>query len=155
MKKVAFFMVFLLVMSGAIYGALYLDKISAPPHFEATPMSLAKIDEQPITQDESWVASLSNKNASELPFAYPATELSVRFDFVDKPTSSIPSAISINDLDEYKFACVKQVLRQNKIESAYYKSGDMLKLMVFLEDEATYKKLLADLNYYRLSYTIQ
>jgi hypothetical protein len=42
----------------------------------------------------------------------------VRFDFLDKDSKqSIPSAISISELDEYKFACVKQVLRQNNIES--------------------------------------
>ena len=80
----------------------------------------------------------------------------MRFDFADKDSKrGMPSSISINDLDEYKFACVKQVLRQNNIESAYYKSGDSLRLMVFLTDEAMYEKLLADLKYYRLSFSVQ
>ena len=80
----------------------------------------------------------------------------MRFDFLDKDSKqSIPSAISISELDEYKFACVKQVLRQNNIESAYYKSGNTLKLVVLLTDEAMYKRLLADLQYYRLNYSVQ
>ena len=106
MKKLAFLVGLLIVIGGAIYGVLHLDKISAPPPFEAQPMTL-------------------------------------------------PSVISIDDLDEYKFACVKQVLAQNNIESAYYKSGNMLKLMVFVSDEAMYEKLLADLKYYRLEFSIQ
>lgn len=155
-KKAAFAIVFLAVFGGAIYGILYFDKISVGPKIEIPPMDLSQLGYQhEITQDEMWISSLSSQE--DLPYAYPATELSVKFDFVDKDSAKapIPSAISINDLDEYKFACVKQVLKENHIESAYYKSGDTLKLMVFLTDESMYKKLLADLKYYRLNYSVQ
>lgn len=154
MKKLAFFVGLLIVLGGAIYGVLYLDKISISPAFQAQPIEFPKVGEAQVPQEENWINSFSEDN--ELPYAYPATELSVRFDFLDKDSKqSIPSAISISDLDEYKFACVKQVLRQNNIESAYYKSGNTLKLVVLLTDEAMYKRLLADLQYYRLNYSVQ
>ncbi|CAM3323909.1 hypothetical protein [Helicobacter labetoulli] len=153
MKKLAFVAGLLAVLSGAIYGVLYLDKISISPSFQAQPIEFPQTHTNQI-QQESWLNSLADRD--ELPYAYPATELSVRFDFADKDSKrGMPSSISINDLDEYKFACVKQVLRQNNIESAYYKSGDSLRLMVFLTDEAMYEKLLADLKYYRLSFSVQ
>ena len=117
-------------------------------------MEFPQIGKASDSQDNTWLNAITDSD--ELPYAYPATELSVRFDFADKNAKApIPSAISINDLDEYKFACVKQVLRQNHTESAYYKSGDTLKLMVFLTDEAMYEKLLADLKYYRLNFSVQ
>lgn len=154
MKKLAFVAGLLAVLSGAIYGVLYLDKISVSPSFQAQPIEFPQTSTNQIQQSESWLNSLADHD--ELPYAYPATELSVRFDFADKDSErGMPSSISINDLDEYKFACVKQVLRQNNIESAYYKSGDSLRLMVFLTDEAMYEKLLADLKYYRLSFSVQ
>lgn len=154
MKKLAFVAGLLAVLSAAIYGVLYFDKISVSPSFQAQPIEFPKTSTDKIIQDESWLNSLANND--ELLYAYPATELSVRFDFADANSKrGMPSSISINDLDEYKFACVKQVLRQNNIESAYYKSGDSLKLMVFLTDEAMYERLLADLKYYRLSFSVQ
>lgn len=154
MKKLAFVAGLLAVLSGAIYGVLYLDKISVSPSFQAQPIEFPQTSTNQIQQSESWLNSLADHD--ELPYAYPAAELSVRFDFADKDSKrGMPSSISINDLDEYKFACVKQVLRQNNIESAYHKSGDSLRLMVFLTDEAMYEKLLADLKYYRLSFSVQ
>ena len=154
MKKLAFIAGLLAVLSGAIYGVLYFDRISVAPNPQAQPIEFPKTSTNELKQDESWLGSLTDSD--ELPYAYPATELSVRFDFADVDSKrGMPSSISINDLDEYKFACVKQVLRQNNIESAYYKSGDNLKLMVFLTDEAMYEKLLTDLKYYRLSFSVQ
>ena len=117
-------------------------------------MTLPQVGGEVEHKDEHWLSLVPDSN--ELPYAYPATELSIRFDFAPTDSKRVtPSVISIDDLDEYKFACVKQVLAQNNIESAYYKSGNMLKLMVFVSDEAMYEKLLADLKYYRLEFSIQ
>lgn len=154
MKKWAFIAGILAVISGAIYGVLYFDRISVGPDFQAQPMDFPQFGQPSIDQQEGWIASLSERE--ELPYTYPATELSARFDFANKnSTQSFPSTISIDNLDEYKFACVKQVLRQNNIESAYYKSGNVLKLVVFLSDKTMYERLIADLKYYRLSYAVQ
>ncbi|MCH5312916.1 MAG: hypothetical protein J1E28_00745 [Helicobacter sp.] len=154
MKKLAFLVGLLAVISAAIYGVLYLEKISVPPPFEAEPMELPQVGGEIEYKSEDWLSFVPNNN--ELPYAYPATELSIRFDFVTPDSKhTTPSAISIDELDEYKFACVKQVLAQNNIESAYYKSGDVLKLMVFVSDEAMYEKLLEDLKYYRLQFSVQ
>lgn len=154
MKRLAFIVGLFAIVSGAIWGVLYLDKHSVTPAPNAQPIEFPKTGQYQAKAEKGWIDSLSN--ADDLPYAYPATELSVRFDFLDKDSKpQTPSAISINELDEYKFACVKQVLRQNNIESAYYKSGDSLKLMVFITDEAMYQKLLADLQYYRLNYSLQ
>ncbi|CUU40112.1 MULTISPECIES: hypothetical protein [Helicobacter] len=154
MKKLVFVAVLVAVIGAAIYGVLYLDKISVAPAFEAKPMELPQVGGEIEHKEENWLGFVPDND--ELPYAYPATELSIRFDFLAPDAKrTIPSAISIDDLDEYKFACVKQVLAQNNIESAYYKSGNVLKLMVFVSDEAMYEKLLADLKYYRLQFSVQ
>lgn len=155
MKRWAFIAGIVAVIGLAIYGVLYFDRISIGPNFRAQPLEFPEFRQPIIEQNESWLTFLSDQEESS--YTYPATELSVRFDFANKDNlkQSFPSAISIDNLDEYKFACVKQVLRQNDIESAYYKSGNVLKLVVFLSDEAMYEKLIADLKYYRLSYAVQ
>lgn len=153
MKKLIFVIGLLAVIGAAIYGVLYLDRISVDVPFQVQPMEPPKIGDSVIDTSEQWLHFIPDGN--ERPYAYPATELSIRFDFVDNSKQNIPSAISIDELDEYKFACVKQVLRENRIESAYYKSGNTLKLMVFVTDEAMYEKLLADLKYYRLHFSVQ
>lgn len=154
MKKLTFLAGLLVVIGGAIYGVIYLDRISTSPPFYAQPMELPQVGGALAHRDEHWFELLPNND--EIPYAYPATELSVRFDFASEDSKHIaPSAISIDGLDEYKFACLKQVLAQNRIESAYYKSGETLKLMVFVDNEVLYKKLLEDLQYYRLEYSVQ
>lgn len=142
----------IIAVCGAIYGVIYVDKLPMEVAYKPTPMELPSTGAK-IELAEDMLLDLAQN--TEQSYAYPATELSVRFDFLDKDAKPLhPSSISISNLDEYKFACVKQVLRQNKIESAYYKSGNTLKLMVFLNDEAMYKRLIADLQYYRLSYSV-
>ena len=64
------------------------------------------------------------------------------------------TVIEIKDLDEYKYFCIAQVLKQNKLESTYYKSGEVLRLMVFIDDELVLQKFLQDLQYYRIQYTL-
>lgn len=154
MKKLTFIAGLLIILGGAIYGVLYFDKISVAKPFKAQPIELPNITQAQDNSGEYWINFVPDNN--ELPYAYPATELSVRFDFASADSAqALPSAISIDNLDEYKFACVKQVLAQNNIESAYYKSGSTLKLMVFIKDKAMYERLLADLRYYRLNFDVQ
>lgn len=155
MRSVVFVVIMLLVFGGAVCGILYFDNISPKGNITSKPMDLSTLGLGESTfQSDEFIDTLAIQN--DAPYVYPATELHVKFDFVQKGKEpKHPSAISINELDEYKFACVKQVLAQNHIESAYYKSGDTLKLVVFINDEKTYQKLLEDLAYYRLNYTIQ
>ena len=87
-------------------------------------------------------------------FQYPATELFVKFDFAKNPQENAMRSIEIKDLDEYKYFCVAQVLKQNKLESTYYKSGDVLRLMVFIDNDVVLQKFLNDLQYYRIQYIL-
>ena len=48
MKKLAFFVGLLIVLGGAIYGVLYLDKISISPAFQAQPIEFPKLGEAQI-----------------------------------------------------------------------------------------------------------
>ena len=63
-------------------------------------------------------------------------------------------SIEIKDLDEYKYFCGAQVLKQNKLESTYYKSGDVLRLMVFIDNDVVLQNFLNDLQYYRIQYIL-
>ena len=48
MKKLAFFVGLLIVLGGAIYGVLYLDKISISPAFQAQPIEFPKLGEAQV-----------------------------------------------------------------------------------------------------------
>ena len=105
-----------------------------------------------IEHNDMWLKSFPP--SSNESFQYPATELFVKFDFAKNPQENAMRSIEIKDLDEYKYFCVAQVLKQNKLESTYYKSGDVLRLMVFIDNDVVLQKFLNDLQYYRIQYIL-
>lgn len=84
-------------------------------------------------------------------FQYPVSEMGLTYE-----THRDDSVrVFISDLNEYRFYCINQILVDNKIEYAYYKTHSVIQLVVFLNDPVTQKKILQDLDYYKIQYTMQ
>ena len=66
-----------------------------------------------------------------------------------------PLRVFIDDLSEYRFYCINQILIKNNIEYAYYKTDKVIQLVVFLNDKESQKKILSDFDYYKIKYSLQ
>lgn len=153
MKKLLAIFVFVCIIGVLVFVALKVLKSGELSYIAfGNPSVVDSIQTTEIKQDDMWLRDLSTSSSDE--FQYPTTELFVNFDFKKDPRDNTVRSIEIKDLDEYKYFCVSQVLRQNKLESTYYKSGEMLRLMVFIDDELVLQKFLQDLQYYRIQYTL-
>lgn len=85
-------------------------------------------------------------------FDFPVSEMGLKYD-VDRDVE--PMRVFIDDLNEYRFYCINQILLDNKIEYAYYKTNSIIRLVVFLNDPTTQKKILEDFDYYKIHYVMQ
>lgn len=82
-------------------------------------------------------------------FDYPVSEMGLKYE-TDRDIE--PMRVYIDDLNEYRFYCINQILLDNKIEYAYYKTNSIIRLVVFLNDPTTQKKILEDFDYYKIRY---
>ncbi|MCI7710807.1 MAG: hypothetical protein MSL80_04015 [Helicobacter sp.] len=153
MKKLLVAFIFIVIVGILVFVALRILKsgdLSQTPF--SVPSAVENMQTAEIEQDDMWLRDLSTSSSDA--FQYPTTELFVKFDFRKDTRDNIVHSIEIKDLDEYKYFCIAQVLKQNKLESTYYKSGEVLRLMVFIDDELVLQKFLQDLQYYRIQYTL-
>lgn len=153
MKQILTIFVFLFSLGVLASGAFIVYQKT---DFIQSPSIASKLaDNVQMTQiehNDMWLKDFSASSSDS--FQYPATELFVKFDFANNPQDNVIRSIEIKDLDEYKYFCVAQVLKQNKLESTYYKSGDVLRLMVFIDNDVVLQKFLQDLQYYRIQYIL-
>ncbi|WP_394951806.1 hypothetical protein [uncultured Helicobacter sp.] len=154
MKKIltTFVFLFSLGVLASVAFIVYQKTNLIKPPFVASKLT-DDIQTTEIEHNDMWLKDFSVSSNDS--FQYPATELFVKFDFAKNPQDNAIRSIEIKDLDEYKYFCVAQVLKQNKLESTYYKSGDVLRLMVFIDNDAVLQKFLQDLQYYRIQYILK
>lgn len=85
-------------------------------------------------------------------FEYPVSEMGLKY---ESDRDIEPMRVFIDDLNEYRFYCINQILLDNKIEYAYYKTNSIIRLVVFLNDPTTQKKILEDFDYYKIQYVMK
>lgn len=156
MKKALYFAIALLAcvaLASGFYIVYQQSKALPLPAIESKIPNLENLTTQEDSQ--AWLEGFSDATAQNQTFQYLATELFVKFDFADESDTKSIRSIEIKELDEYKYFCVVQVLKQHKLESTYYKMGEKLRLMVFIEDSAVLKKFLEDLDYYKIQYVLK
>lgn len=155
MKKVlsSVGILFFLVALGSVAALVYFKTDLINPKVKPREYPDAQIPVSNITRDDVWLENFGVDSKDS--FQYPATELFVKFDFLNGDEQDVMRSIEITGLDEYKYFCVSQVLKQNRLDSTYYKSGNMLKLLVFINDKTKLERLLTDLKYYRIQYVLK
>ena len=153
--RVAFaFMVVLLFGGGGFFLYSYMKSPLNTKAIESLKIEKKippKIEEV-VARDVDWSEKLEKVANSS--YAYPATEMQIRFDF-NGGKSSKASRIIIENLDEYKFFCLNQILTQKDIEYAYSKVGSSVKLILFAESGTLRENLMQDLKRYEIDYRIQ
>ncbi|WP_305863067.1 hypothetical protein [Helicobacter cholecystus] len=102
-----------------------------------------------LTQEE-WFYSMAKNNQES--YAYPTNEMILKYNFKHGVE---PLRVFIDDLSEYRFYCINQILIKNNIEYAYYKTDRVIQLVIFLNDKESQKKVLSDFDYYKINYTFQ
>ncbi|WP_104748470.1 hypothetical protein [Helicobacter cetorum] len=61
------------------------------------------------------------------------------------------SKLIIKDLERYQFLCLKEILKQEKIDYAYDNTPNQSNLIIYL-DESKRESFLDDLDYYKIRY---
>lgn len=102
--------------------------------------------------DNSWLEE-SLKNSKS--YTYPATEIKIRMDFRSPDDKSIPTKLVIDNLDDYKFFCLGEVLKEQKLEFAYYQSKNSTNIVVFLPSDKRRNQIMKDLKYFKIPYQLQ
>lgn len=138
---------FSLLLGGAILWfsitLKQIDPINLPP-------SQNKTTSQKQKTQEEWFYSMA-KNKKE-DFSYPASEMMLKYNFNH---GIEPLRVFVDDLSEYRFYCINQILIKNNIEYAYYKTDHVIQLVIFLNNKESQKKILSDFDYYKIKYTLQ
>lgn len=108
----------------------------------------AKIAESSGKIAESWSAIFAKKEVPH--YRYPVPEMFLALDFSPKSYTDI---LQISNLDEYKFFCLKEILKSNNIKFIYKIVRQKATLEIAL-DSAKKGKLLSDLARYNIDYNL-
>ncbi|PAF45335.1 hypothetical protein [Helicobacter sp. 11S02629-2] len=105
-----------------------------------------------VGDNSGWLAKADVPNSD---FQFPINVININIS-VKKPNEMQvdPTKILIENLDEYKFFYLNEILRQKHIKFSYYKSGDKLALLVSIPDAALRESMLKDFRYYNIKYQI-
>lgn len=139
-----------LAFSCLLLGAVVWIGYLLRPSNEGVAVQAQKVAEQkPKTQEEWFYAMAKNRDTS---YSYPTNEMILKYNFKHGVE---PLRVFIDDLNEYRFYCLNQVLLENNIEYAYYRTDQVIQLVVFLNDNNSQEKILKDFDYYQIKYSLK
>lgn len=150
--KANFFLGLLLVAFFALTTYVFLAYYySAPKDIQVEHQPILS-QKKSIEKEESWLFSLlkSPKN-----YTYPATEIKVNVDFKSLTERSESTKLVIKDLDDYKFFCLNEVLKEEDVEYAYEQVGNLANIIIYLPEGSKRKQIIQDLSHYEIEYTAQ
>lgn len=101
----------------------------------------------------AWVSHLAEKGT--LDYLFPAAEMQIRLELIKRLKDEEVYRIVIDDIDNYKFFCINQVLSSNDIKYSYYRQGGFIRLVVTTADRAYMEAVLGELKEYGIDYTIE
>lgn len=114
------------------------------------PLSFQK---KSVEKEDSWLSSLLKSPKS---YAYPATEMKVNVNFKSLEEKSDSTELVVKNLDDYKFFCLNEVLKEKEIEYAYEQAGNLVNIIIYLPNKGSRKEqIIQELKYYEIQYTIQ
>lgn len=117
------------------------DSFIAPPKIQAS-------------NDTEWIQN-TEKTTKASSFQFPTNVLDINIEIKRESDLKIdPTKIVVKNLDDYKFFCLNEILRQKHVDFSYFKNNDSLHLLLFIPDEAKRKLLLKDFEYYGIEYEV-
>lgn len=150
--KAKFFLGLLLVIFFALTTYVFLAYYYSAPKNIQVEHQLVLSQKKSIEKEESWLFSLlkSQKN-----YTYPATEIKVNVDFKSLAERSESTKLVIKDLDDYKFFCLNEVLKEENVEYAYEQAGNLANIIIYLPEGLKRKQIIQDLRHYEIEYIAQ
>lgn len=116
-------------------------------------LTVTNQQDQNEKSDDEWIKSFAKQ--SKKGFEYPVTELQIKLDLLQQLKDQTVYRVVIDDLDEYKFFCINQVLKAKDIKYSYFRSKGYIKLIVTAKDEEYLKSVLLQLKEYNINYKIE
>ncbi|AFI05551.1 hypothetical protein [Helicobacter cetorum] len=102
-----------------------------------------------IRLEETHDDTLSQNFDTQESTNYPVVEHHFEVSFEKKDFKY--SKLIIKDLEKYQFLCLKEILKQEKIDYAYDNTPNQSNLIIYL-DESKRESFLDDLDYYKIRY---
>ncbi|STQ85692.1 hypothetical protein LS73_005225 [Helicobacter muridarum] len=107
-----------------------------------------------ISNNKEWIQN-TEKVSKISTFQFPANVLDISIDVKKEVDIKIdPTKIVVKNLDDYKFFCLNEILRQKRVDFSYFKNENSLHLLLFIPDETKRKLLLKDFEYYDIEYEV-
>lgn len=92
-------------------------------------------------------------SSNQSKYSYPVSEMSLNVDFNKKDTGEI---IRVDNLDEYKFFCLNEILKNESIHFTYLRQKDKASIIIDLDKKDNKKKdrIVKEFKEYSIDYTI-
>lgn len=104
--------------------------------------------------DTAWIENARQK-AKDSTYQFPSNILDIGVDVKQYQDLKMDyTKVVVKNLDDYKFLCLNQILRQNRIDFSYFKKQDSLDLLLLIPDKAKREAILNDFAYYNIDYEI-
>lgn len=116
--------------------------------------SIKNIPKMDTTQDDTWINNASEK-AIATTYQFPSNVLDINIEvkrYEDLKTDY--TKVLVKNLDDYKFFCLNEILKQKHIDFSYFKHKNTLDLLLFMPDEKQREIILNDFKYYGIEYEI-
>ena len=114
--------------------------------------NVSAIPKMESVQDDVWISN-ANEKAIATTYQFPSNVLNIAIDvkrYEDLKTDY--TKVLVKNLDDYKFFCLNEILRQKHIDFSYFKHKDTLDLLLFMPDEKQREMILNDFKYYGIEY---
>ncbi|PAF42563.1 hypothetical protein [Helicobacter sp. 11S03491-1] len=144
--------ILLIAIFALLFYILFLYYRSLPKNTYQIARTTHIPQKQNIKKDHSWLESLLKKPQS---YSYPATEIKIGVHFKSPNEKANLTRLIVNHLDDYKFFCLNEVLKEENIDFAYYQSNDSINIVIFLPNDSRKKQIMQDLKYYEIQYKVQ
>lgn len=115
---------------------------------------MTNIPKMESVQDDTWISN-ANEKAVAATFQFPSNVLDINVEvkrYEDLKTDY--TKVVIKNLDDYKFFCLNEILRQKHIDFSYFKHHNTLDLLLFMPDEKQREIILKDFTYYGIEYEV-
>ncbi len=117
-------------------------------------VNINRIPRMDSAVNETWTIN-ANEKAKDVTHQFPSNILDINIEvkrYEDLKTDY--TKVLVKNLDDYKFLCLNEILRQRRIDFSYFKNQSSLDLLLFVPDENKRLAILKDFEYYNIEYEI-
>ena len=140
---VSLFLIIFLVQVNQNDASIYADKADIPQ---------AK-DLPTIISKDKWIERFSEHEDEG--YFYPVTEIYVEVDLKDPPKKTTSYILQAKDLDPYQLFCLKEVLKQYKVQYLFEQKKEEMKLIIYSKSLKQLEKIVETLKDYAINAKIK